>query len=588
MNIYEYDVMNYLLEEDYSSQRIIAESTNYSLGKVNEAIQKLTAADYLNGQLQVTQKALEEIEIKRPKNAIILAAGFGMRMVPINTETPKGLLEVKGETLIERLIKQLHAAGVTKIDVVVGFMKDKFEFLIDQYGVNLVYNPDYALKNNIHSLNLLADKVSNTYILPSDIWFEKNPFSKREFYSWYSVTEKSVKNSLRINRQRQLVPVPEGKLGNEMIGIAYLLEAEGKKLRENIRQLTTDSRWDDVFWERALFHGPEKIDMYARIYPVAEAFEINTYEELRELDSASNHLDTEIIRLIARELEVDTKEVKNITVLKKGMTNRSFKFSVKDKDYIMRIPGEGTDQLINRENEYNVYQKIKDLKISDDLVYISPENGYKITEFLDDARECDAFNPDDVKQAMRTLRQFHSLRLEVNHTFDIFKEIQLYESFWKGKPSIFKDYEKTKKNIYSLKPFIDSLDKDWILTHVDANADNILFLENDIRMIDWEYAGMQDPDLDIAMFAIYSLYDRPQVDALIDSYYIEGITEEKRMKIYAYIAISGLLWSNWCEFKRFEGVEFGEYSLRQYRYAKDYYDIVMDEWLKNNEENKGE
>ena len=261
------------------------------------------------------------------------------------------------------------------------------------------------------------------------------------------------------------------------------------------------------------------------------------------------------------------------------MTNRSFKFSVQGKDYIMRIPGEGTDQLINRENEYNVYQKIKDLKISDDLVYISPENGYKITEFLDNARECDPLNPDDVKRAMQTLRQFHDLRLEVEHTFDIFKEIQMYESFWQGKPSIFKDYEETKQNIYSLKPFIDSLEKDWILTHVDANGDNILFLENDIRMIDWEYAGMQDPDLDIAMFAIYSLYNRSQIDALIESYYIEGVTQETRMKIYAYIAIGGLLWSNWCEFKRFEGVEFGEYSLRQYRYAKEYYDIVMDEWL---------
>ena len=49
---------------------------------------------------------------KRRKNAIILAAGFGMRMVPINTETPKGLLEIKGERLIERTIRQLHEVGI--------------------------------------------------------------------------------------------------------------------------------------------------------------------------------------------------------------------------------------------------------------------------------------------------------------------------------------------------------------------------------------------------------------------------------------------------------------------------------------------
>ena len=49
-----------------------------------------------------------------------------------------------------------------------------------------------------------------------------------------------------------------------------------------------------------------------------------------------------------------------------------------------------------------------------------------------------------------------------------------------------------------------------------------------------------------------------------------------RAKIYAYIAMCGLLWSNWCEFKRALGVEFGEYALRQYRYAKDYYNYAKE------------
>ena len=100
------------------------------------------------------------------------------------------------------------------------------------------------------------------------------------------------------------------------------------------------------------------------------------------------------------------------------------------------------------------------------------------------------------------------------------------------------------------------------LTHIDAVPDNFLFVEKDgkedIRLIDWEYAGMQDPHVDIAMFC--------------------------RIKIYCYIAIGGLLWSNWCEYKRTLGVEFGEYSLRQYRYAKEYYRIVQEELKKSKEQ----
>ena len=61
-------------------------------------------------------------------------------------------------------------------------------------------------------------------------------------------------------------------------------------------------------------------------------------------------------------------------------------------------------------------------------------------------------------------------------------------------------------------------------------------------------------------------------------------SDETRIKIYCYIAACGLLWSNWCEYKRNLGVEFGEYSLRQYRYAKDYYRIVQEELKKQGEE----
>ena len=131
-----------------------------------------------------------------------------------------------------------------------------------------------------------------------------------------------------------------------------------------------------------------------------------------------------------------------------------------------------------------------------------------------------------------------------------------------------------------LKEYIESVPKEWTLTHIDAVPDNFLFEETGsnqrIRLIDWEYTGMQDPHVDIAMFAVYSMYEREQIDNLIDCYFTEGCPDTVRVKIYAYIAMCGLLWSNWCEYKSHMGVEFGEYSLRQYRFAKDYYRIFKE------------
>lgn len=580
MNIYEYDIMKCIVNEGYTNQRVIAETIKCSLGKVNESIHNLIEEGYLKEGFVLTDKAYNEIDNKKPENAIILAAGFGMRMLPINTEVPKGLLEIHGEILIERLINQLHEVGIFNIDIVVGFLKEKYEYLIDKYGVNLIYNSNYSVKNNIHSLKLVVDKISNTYILPCDIWTEYNPFSKQELYSWYSVLEVVDDDSnVRLNRQKELVLINEGIKGNTMIGIAYLIKEQASILRCNIKKLCKEREYDNSFWEEALFYKEEKITVYGRVCPFDKVVEINTYEQLRDIDSNSSSLTDSIISLIAKEMNSEIKEIKDIVVLKKGMTNRSFRFSIKNKSYIMRIPGEGTDKLINRKNEYEVYKVIQEEQVSDDTIYISAENGYKISKYLDNARVCDPFDEKDIKLCMLSLRSFHDKKLKVQHVFDIYEKIDFYENLWSGKPSIFADYNETKEKIMELKSIIETLPREYVLTHIDAVSDNFLLINNGVRLIDWEYAGMQDPHVDIAMFAIYAMYNREYVDILINNYFVEGCSKETRMKIYCYISVCGLLWSNWCEYKRFCGVEFGEYSLRQYRYAKEYYNIVMREFF---------
>ena len=132
-------MLNIIKKEAYVNQRQLSEASGYSLGKEN-----------------------------RPNQAVILAAGAGMRMIPINTEVSKGMLEVRGETLVERLIKQLKERGIHKITIVVGFMKEQYEYLIDEYGVELIYNKEYALKNNLFSLAKVKDRLENAYIVPCD------------------------------------------------------------------------------------------------------------------------------------------------------------------------------------------------------------------------------------------------------------------------------------------------------------------------------------------------------------------------------------------------------------------------------------
>jgi len=581
MNRQESDVLFALKKGVYTNQRILAEECGHSLGIVNRSVQHLIQEGFLDEWMGLTEKACEYIKKRTPRNAVILAAGFGMRMVPINMETPKALLEVKGETLIERLIKQLHQVGVTEIYVVVGFMKEQFEFLIDDYGVELIVNSDYAGKNNLHSLKLAADKLSNTYIVPCDIWCKNNPFSRNELYSWYMLGDSySEESDVRMNRKMEIVKTDKAQSGNTMIGISYLLDEQAQRVKKQVLELCQQERYNDSFWEEALYQKDRMI-VSGRVVPQTEVVEINTYEQLREIDSGSNQLKSDAIMIISQALRVDINEIKEIEVLKKGMTNRSFLFECKGRKYIMRIPGEGTDQLINRREEAAVYHVIDRHKLCDDIIYIDPSNGYKITEYFNHARVCDPECESDLKKCMQKLRHFHELALEVEHSFDIFGQIEFYESLWREK-SAYRDYEKTKVKVLSLKSWIEERVDKKCLVHIDAVPDNFLFVRNEdgeeeIRLIDWEYAGMQDPHVDIAMFCIYSLYNKQQIDTLIDLYFPEGCTAATRTKIYCYISACGLLWSNWCEYKRSLGVEFGEYSIRQYRYAKEYYKIAKEE-----------
>lgn len=182
--------------------------------------------------------------------ATILAAGYGLRMVPINTEEPKGLLEVHGEPLIERIIKQLHEVGITDIKIVVGFMKEHYEYLIDKYNVQLIVNTHYSDRNNIYSLYLAKDRIANGYIIPCDVWFKDNPFSTLEDPSWYLFSDELVSGSnWRVTKGGKVKYT--NQLGNKMIGIAYLNKKDGPILSKRLENLIKEKHYD-LFWEDAL------------------------------------------------------------------------------------------------------------------------------------------------------------------------------------------------------------------------------------------------------------------------------------------------------------------------------------------------
>lgn len=571
MNKNEADILKTILENSYINQRQLAKISGYSLGSVNKAIKNLICEEYLDEQIKPTDKAKRKILSASPKNAIILAAGFGMRMPSMYKEIPKAFLEARGELLIERQIQQLHAVGINEIYVVVGYMKEKFEYLIDRYGVELVVNRDYDMRNNLYSLYLVHQHISNTYIVPCDIWTKDNPFNHHELYSWYMVSDSLDQGSdVRANRKFELISASGGTDGNRMIGISYITHQDSHFVKRRILELCSDRRNDGMFWEEALYKEDRMI-VKARVVNDKDVEEFSSYEYLREFNTDYDELKRSVFEVIGDVLKCDRADIKDLRLIKKGVSNRTFKFICKDKSYVIRVPYD-VNYFCSWELEKSVYDALLGNDICQQPIYFNSDNGYLITPYVDRANCCDSLNEKQVKKCIAKLKDFHTLDIKVSHSVDLFEKVLLYENLLGEQGSIYIDYDIVKSSVFSLRDYIDSQDKACCLTHVDAVPENFLIdSEGKIYLIDWEYAGMQDPHIDIAMFCVYSMYSKEEIEKVIDYYFDGDCSYHVRTKLYCYISLAGLLWSNWCEYKMHCGIEFGEYSLKQYRYAKDYY-----------------
>ncbi|MEG1901817.1 MAG: phosphotransferase [Clostridium sp.] len=580
-------------ENSSITQRELALEMDISLGTVNRLVNECAERGLIEncsepGKYHITAQGLEYLEPYRVDCAVITAAGFGSRFVPLTFETPKGLLEVFGERMIERQIRQLHEAGITDITIVVGYLKEKFEYLIDKYNVKLLYNAEYSTKNTLatiyHARELFRGK--NTYLLVSDNWLRENMYHKYECGSWYSAVYMEGETSewcLSANKKGRITSVSiGGRDAWAMYGPAFLSKSCSQSFIPLIEEYYNRPGTEQFYWEHVIKDQIGSLELYLNCRPEGQVYEFENLEELREFDPKyQNRSDNEAMRLVSQVFHIKESDIRNIRCLKAGMTNQSFLFEVNGAHYICRIPGPGTDRLIDRRQEQDVYRLVEPLGITEQIVYFDGDTGYKIAKYYEGARNSNARDWTDVEACMELLKKLHHANLIADHSFDMRERIHFYETLCKNHQFIlFDDYSQVRAWMDVLLDRLDTLKRPQCLSHIDSVADNFLFLpDGSIKLIDWEYAGMQDPLIDIAMCGIYSYYDEAELDRLLTIYLGCAPSDEERLVTYAYSALGGFLWCLWAIFKSIEGEEFGEYTIVMYRYAKQYYKKIIEDGL---------
>jgi len=272
-------------------------------------------------------------------NAVILAAGFGSRFVPITFDIPKGLIPVNGKPMLEQQIEQLHNAGIMDITIVVGYLAEKFEYLVTKYGVRLIFNPEYNTKNSLSSVYHARKYFKNTYLLVSDNLITKNIFNAYENKSWYCTTYMCGHTDewcLDTDDTGRILSVSIGGHDSHvMYGPAFFTEEDSQKLITLTKKYYAEAGTEHFYWEQIVVDLPLELSLY--VYPQIEGlvYEFENLEELRLYDEHYKHNSNNAsLNAISAFFKVPEYMITDIQCLESGYENQAFSFKVINIPYI--------------------------------------------------------------------------------------------------------------------------------------------------------------------------------------------------------------------------------------------------------------
>ena len=226
--------------------------------------------------------------------AILLAAGMGTRLRPLTLTTPKSLVEVNGRPMIERQIEFLNEIGVDEIIVVTGYLKEKFEYLKEKYGVKLIHNDKFDIYNNIYTMYLVREYLGDSYVIDSDVYLHQNFLERNiERSTYFSGYKTGFKNEWKLvfnknNRVNDIV-VTDGE-GYILSGISYWNKKDAIIIVKELEECIKSNNFKDLYWDDIVKDNLYKLDVFIKKIGEKDSFEIDSLEDLYGLNKILKNL----------------------------------------------------------------------------------------------------------------------------------------------------------------------------------------------------------------------------------------------------------------------------------------------------------
>ncbi len=284
----QFDILSETERSGSASQRTLAARTGMSLGAVNKTLASLHESGLISGG-RITEEGLAVLEPYRVERAVFIAAGFGSRLVPITLNTPKPLVRVKGQRIIDSAIDAVLAAGIKEIYVVRGYLSEQFDQLLYKYPmIKFIENPAYNEANNISSAMCARYLLQNAYVLEADLLVYNPGIIRKYQYSsnylgvpvkvtddWCFTVKNGVINHLGVG----------GTDCMHMFGISYWNTEDGAKLAEHIERVYNSPGGKERYWDQvALDFFISEYKIGVRECTFDDITEIDTLRDLKKLD----------------------------------------------------------------------------------------------------------------------------------------------------------------------------------------------------------------------------------------------------------------------------------------------------------------
>lgn len=292
-----------------------------------------------------------------------------------------------------------------------------------------------------------------------------------------------------------------------------------------------------------------------------------------------NTEDLNMIMELCRE-QIRVKDINNIKVQRLGgLTNKNFKVETDMGDYVVRLAGDGTKEMINREEEHICTELANQIKIDSQLIYFDDVTGIKICRYIQDAETMNSnlvLEKDNLKAIAEVLKTLHTCGKTIPVVFDVFDKIEEYENLLKkhSEDYFWEDYQTIKKQVYMLKNEVKEMNIETTMCHNDPLCENFIRGGDKMYLVDWEYAGMNDPMWDLADFFIEAELSPTEESKFCKYYFGHAANSKMKRRILINKIFLDFLWSLWGKLRLAIGDDLLDYANQRYKRAKDNLDIL--------------